>query len=442
MLILILTTSLYPLIDSFQAESVHLSANAAMHARGLAMERGVFSVESSSSLPYIGESLAVFKTRPLYLFSNAFANFTSNIIRFRTVGEYFPYIEGLSHIIVNYLPLTDSCGNLTSVERYYNETYDVIILNVTYTYCRLSWTTLGYIYFAYQDGVVHNLYVLNETQLNNTINHLLKFVYYYYVRTALSPGALNSWGIFYAGVSADEVVREVRQEFLVVNGTLTPVTSEYVRLVNPYYKFYMVFEGVRFAYPIMIGIEDVDGKPVLKFLKLVLPAQTHLAPDAEFGWIVIRKEFKVRDNYTYIDLIALKVREILNNTDITENDIIIADIYYDYTPDFRHLYPYLVVYVNATEGFKEVIRFRLTPKEPVVDAVYLVAGLPSPSDPSYLLIESMLATRQKCTICTISCCVIEIDATPMILSVIIIFASLIALTAILSRIESRRARKA
>jgi hypothetical protein len=319
-------------------------------------------------LPYIGENLTVlYHVKLMYIPIDRNPNIDLE--------------SGLADLIDEYVSGNHTCGKLISSTAYYNSTYDIVMRNMTYTNCSLTMTSIGYIYFKYGDGVVHELYILNDTMLNNTMADLSDAIYYYIPSIVeLDPVGID-FSILYAGVEGEETIITHKQELELVNGSLVPVNETYIKLVNPYYKFYILFNNIRFAYPVMIGIENVNGKPLLKFLKAFIPLITYNVSCSKCIFVV---------NDTYLEEIRGLVENVTGLKNLSAEDIVIGDIYYAPTPDYEFMAPYIEVYVNrSTTCLHELMILRLTNAGPVVEHVLIVTGTPSPSDPSYLWIESI-----------------------------------------------------
>ncbi len=299
------------------------------------------------------------------------------------------------------------CGRFVKVDGYEDHSNNITIGNITYEYCNILLTSFGYEYFRYLDGNVSMIYPLSNDTIDWIGSYLANYTRLVFNITGFSV-ILNdvniSVSIVYTGVGADRISVSYEYEYEVVNNTLTPVNRTYVKLVNPYYKFYLFFGDIRFAYPIKIGIEDVNGTPQLKFIEMFIPPLSiePFTVNISKGNITINKinidiypdiYYKFIEcnvfviDHEYLNKIAEEFKKAIGISSISMDNIIVADLYYMPSPDYKYLRPVLKLYSNTTEGLHYVVSMELFKTEPHVISVTVVAGMPSPSDPNTLLNE-------------------------------------------------------
>jgi len=218
------------------------------------------------------------------------------------------------------------------------------------------------------DGYVNELYLLNKTELNHTLFELNICVELFYSLTNLDLD-LNfikhiNMDLVYAGIGAERLEVTYITQYVVKNDTSIPEKVPIVRFVNPYYKFYILLNGIRVGYPIQVGYEDQNGRKVLKYLRMFIP---RIGANGTYTIFTI--------NYEYLE----KITELFNNItgyNVSMNHIVIGDIYYYPTRDLRYLSPVLVLYANNTDNtsLNKIVVMRLYPDKPVVESVFNVLG--------------------------------------------------------------------
>jgi len=133
--------------------------------------------------------------------------------------------------------------------------------------------------------------------------------------------------------------------------------------VNPYYKFYLLYNGIRVGYPIKIGYEEQSGHRKLVYLRMLIP---------NIGLNKTYTIFQINDDYLN------KIVELFNNAtgyNVDLNDIVIGDIYYYPTDDLRFLSPILILYANRTNTtFNKIVVMRLYPDSPQIENIVNVLG--------------------------------------------------------------------
>ncbi len=275
-----------------------------------------------------------------------------------------------------------------------------------YQKCRVVLVDIGYVNFTYMDGRVSIPYILDNNTLTWLMEYLLnytKFVFEYGEIYEIFDRAGINVSLAYVGIAAERLVISYEQEYMVSNNSLTPVNRTYVKPVNPYYKFYVLFNDIRYAYPIKVGLEDWNGSSVLKFIEMFIPpiyyprrleTVTLISPSngcsvtittsewiMSSEWInelINKYVFRVDDHY--LEEIVQAYRNAIGNSTVSLNDLTIADIYYMPTDDYDMVTPIISLYRNSS-GLHEVVVMRLYKNGPIVISVDIVAGTPSSSDP-------------------------------------------------------------
>ncbi len=378
----------------------------------LVLYKGYYNVKR---LPYIGKPLSALKGAKLFmslLGGSLFAGTDYNSYWHPLADR----ITGLRDFVLEFngVPSNDTvlqygCGQYVGKRVYDNSSNPLLhTQDVFYEKCNVTLVDIGYVYFSYMDGKVHDLYLLpNDTidWIGEYLANYTDFMYGFYDFAKVINATSINVSFVYAGIGADRVRISYEQEYMVVNGSLVSVNKTYIKLINPYYKFYILFGNIRYAYPIKFGIENVNGTPKLKFLEMFIPPLSIMPFDVFYdnGSTTIH-EVKVSDpddvyevlnkfiehdvftvNDVYLEMIVDKFREAVNNTNVSLNDIVVADIYYLPTNDYNILTPVIELYVNNTEGLHSIVYMRLYKYMPVVEQVSIVAGQPSASDPQILL---------------------------------------------------------
>ena len=378
---------------------------------------GINDDNNISFLPYIGKPLG--NLINVTLFTSLRGRPLFDVREYERIDHPLQSISvGLGIIAARYnrIPSNDvvlhyGCGDFVESKLYRNTTLGVVVSVSSYEYCNVTLTSIGYEYFSYMNGKVDTLYVLPDKDiiwlgeyLANYTRMVLEINYF----TLMLNATNSSVSVIYAGVGAEEISISHEYAYRVVNNTLTPINNTYIKLVNPYYKFYVVINGVRFYYPIRIGVDNVNGSAKIKFIDMFIPPFNGTPVNVSIvdGKPVFKiinttwmSEPRVIQSYLennvitidreYLEKIVEAFRKATGNNSVTINDIVVADIYYALTDDYEYIVPVLKLYCNTTHGFHEVVYMELYKPGPIVKSVVITAGIPSASDPN-VLVETLM----------------------------------------------------
>jgi hypothetical protein len=104
-------------------------------------------------------------------------------------------------------------------------------------------TSYGHVKFTRGDGRVNKLYLLNEFEIDNVIIRVNDSMPINWFENYISLGHEGiPVDIVFMSIGADIVEQTNITEYIVVNGTLTPVETPVLRFENPYYKFYFLIK--------------------------------------------------------------------------------------------------------------------------------------------------------------------------------------------------------
>ena len=212
------------------------------------------------------------------------------------------------------------------------------ILLTNYTALNASYVMLdiGYIYYRRSNGYVNVLGSIPNKTINKIID-LFESEWDYYIPLKVK--------VMYAGVDAEEKEYVTRQEYIQLpSGIIIKKEPEKViKLKNPYYKFYMFINDIRIRYPIKIGVEDQDGKNVVKFIELFLPVIDLGRPNR---YIVFKIDQKYMDEI--VEAVKNAVKDTINTSKVTVDNLIIKDIYYVATDNFTKFAPLVHLHIKST----------------------------------------------------------------------------------------------
>ncbi|OYT38333.1 MAG: hypothetical protein B6U89_06060 [Desulfurococcales archaeon ex4484_58] len=307
------------------------------------------------------------------------------------------------------------CGYLKEIKTFVNKSLGLVVQNITFDKCNITVTTNGFLYFTYMDGVVDVPYILDNDTYNwlveELINRTIGLPMGMCICTAVPVGGNITIELAYAGISADDIEISHEYDYEYVNGSLTLVNRTIYKLHNAYYKFYILFGGIRHAYPIEIGIENDNGSARLKFIKMFLPGLKCGCNETEtittdYGEIIsysisstcleeLHKNYTFIVNNTYLEWIVEKFRNATGDYNVSLNDIVIADIYYMPTRDYKYYTVVIELYKNKSySDFTDVVVMRLNKTGPIVETVYTLAGEPSVSDPIWFIMSDILSIHE------------------------------------------------
>ncbi len=255
----------------------------------------------------------------------------------------------------------------------------------------IIYTSLGYMYYVYDDGKVKKPYILGE----NFSNTLLKVL-------ELRLNNVN-YSVIYGGISG-RTVREVigyggvkteNSSVMIQGGYNYTVYEEFFE------KFYITINGVRIAYPLKIGVEKTTNGTLLKYFEGFIL----------YGWI--DKIIVVNDKL--LDMIVDEYRRATDVDVKSPDEIIILDIYYWITPDKKYLAPMITVAGNNAD--KAVVIILYEDHVEANDTMTLV-GKYHPSDPGINLSKAVLRDLKKSPIedyMTSLIILITLTATPILI---------------------------
>jgi len=370
-----------------------------------------FDNNTMERFPYIGKPLTYLKGLRLFnaeLVDPAYYNYYQDL--------YDPMVNAFLELYNITYRYNCDCGRLiySKTEHYVNKSFGLDFYDIKYEKCNMTITNKGYLLLIYGDGYVNNIYILNESDLEYLTEYLGKILINNTAplgMVAVFDEANISVAIAYAGIGAESI--ETTISYIADNSTTNNTSYDYtVNLVNPYHKFYILFNDVRVAYPLKIGLDNVSGKPVLKYLEIYIPPISYpfiktktiinesettiiyTAPDEEYMKQLINNYTFVIDDY-YLQRIVDLFRVATNSTTATADDIIVADIYYLPTKNYSYITPVLELYENNSSPLHDVVVMRLYRSGPVVESVWVVSGTPSASDPINMLLYHLNTTREK-----------------------------------------------
>jgi hypothetical protein len=297
------------------------------------------------------------------------------------------------------------CGRYIGAEKYVNESIGLIVGNSSYEYCYVVRTNIGYEYFNYMDGRVHNLYILSRRELGWLIGYLANYTLYAFKINGfdhlLNLARVNA-SIVFAGIDPSYNSVLYKPEYKHVDEGIKSTDRIHCGFINPYYKFYIVIGGVRFFYPIRIGFDNVSGSPKIKFIDVYIPPfnattpfkpiiedgrveleliDTTLIPSSKIDEVFLKNDVIIVDK-NYLDLIVGRFRNVTGDENASTNNLIIADIYYAPSKDYRYTAPVIKLYRNTSSGVYKVVSMQLLKPGPMVEPVAVIAGtLPLPRDP-------------------------------------------------------------
>ncbi len=238
------------------------------------------------------------------------------------------------------------------------------ILLTNYTVLNASYITLdiGYIYYRRGNGYVNVLGSIPNKTIGKIIDSF-ESDWNFYIPLKVK--------VVYAGIDAEEKEYVTRQEYIQLpNGTIIKKKPEkIVKLKNPYYKFYMLINGIRIRYPIKIGVEDQDGKNVVKFIELFLPVIDLSRPNR---YTVFKIDQKYIDEI--VEAVKNAVKDTINTSKVTVDNLIIKDIYYVATDNFTRFTPLVHLYIRGTNT---VVTLLLYPDHVETLTTYVVGGVNS-----------------------------------------------------------------
>jgi len=196
-----------------------------------------------------------------------------------------------------------------------------------------------FLYMSKPYSEVKNPALLNTSAIEKIMDKLASMISIYkreftFIATAPNGSVFTlepNITIIYMGLSGERssLVKETKFKF--VNGSIVPVTEYSVQFKNPYHLFYVLLNGVRINYPFKLGIEESDGKVIVKFFEGYIPA----------GIKDISKDyFNLTHNY------LLKIVKLFNsatNGSYGLDDLVITDLFYSYTYDLKYFVPVLIV---------------------------------------------------------------------------------------------------
>ncbi len=276
-----------------------------------------------------------------------------------------------------YVNLTKCQEKVIAKSVFYDNTSNQLVLALETTCSYKLNTDLGFFFYRVKGGndTIKRLYVFNNSmvldilkRINSTLIHMNLW---------LIDSGINVT-ILYYGISSEslEVIEE--QVFKEVNGTYVPSVEREIKMVNPYHVFYILFDGIRIAFPIIYGVEDDNGVMKLKYIKAFIP----FLHDYTWSYTI---------DQSYLNEIIDLYRNATGDYNATVNNTFIFDIFYYPTKDMYYLKPMLLLYGNNS---KALIAIWLD-KEPKLASITYLMGFAKPNSLEYWFPYEELFTIAK-----------------------------------------------